>query len=518
MTTIATIIANPPPRGDEQKTTLIVVPASILHQWQDEIWLHGERDRVGKCVVYHVGQRIDGFSSEDIYKDCDIILTTYGEVVRSYPKFNPPQELGTFHQKREWFKRQLEERRGVLHRLNFYRIVLDEAQVIKNYQSLTSKAVRALDGKFRWAISGTPIQNAVDELYPYFKFLRVKYSGTIDVFRKNFCKRGTDICNERVQAVLKSFMIRRDYSDTLMGEKIVSLPENHVTTVAVTFNATERAVYDTVQKRFIERINSYCRAGDIKLKYNNVLTMLLTLRQLCSHLYLVQDTIEEIFLLEDFERLWATTANEAATSDPPRSRDMLTEMSRLIGTQDRTPGTQVEPANQQDEALDQVLQPNRPLVFNFRQHLRDLATSANFVELRARSVCARCRDVPLDPQLSSCQHLYCKECLRTLSYESSVRNEDQNECLACGALFEKAVPCPALKELGYDDAGLRAPDSSNEDGSQAGSPTKPSRRWIESNRSVTPSSKAAAALAQITRWLQEDPACKIVVFTQFRLM
>ena len=424
----------------------------------------------------------------------------------------------TFHHKREWFKKQLEEHRGLLHRLNFYRIVLDEAQAIKNYQSQTSKAVRALDAKFRWAISGTPILNAVDELYPYFKFLRVKCSGSIDVFRKNFCQRGTDICNERVQVLLKSFMIRRDHADTLMGEKIVTLPENHVTTVAVTFNATERAVYDTIQKRFIERINSYCKAGNIKLKYNNVLTMLLTLRQLCSHLYLVQDTIEDIFRLEDFEKLWALTADEVATSDGSRSRDMLAEMSRLFQAQGKAPGAQAAPPNPEEEASDQQLQATRPLVFRFRQHLRDLAASANFSELRNRSVCAKCRDFPLEPHITSCQHLYCRECLKSIAYESSVRHEDKNECLACGSLFETAIPCPALRELGFDDAGSRVPDSSNEEGSQAGSTAKRSQRWIESNRAVTPSSKAAAVLAQITSWLQEAPACKIIIFTQFRLM
>ena len=448
----------------------------------------------------------------------DIILTTYGEIINSFPKFNPPQEFVTFTAKREWFKQHLEQRRGLLHRLNFYRIVLDEAQVIKNYLSQTSQAVRALEAKFRWAISGTPILNSVDELYPYFKFLRVKYSGSIEVFRRNFCERGSDICNARVQALLKSFMIRRTHNDTLMGQKLVILPENHVRTVHVDFMRVERAVYDVIRKRFVERINSYSKAGNIKLKYNNVLTMLLILRQLCSHLYLVQDTIQDIFLLEDFEKLWSLTAEEVATADRPKSRDMLAEMTTLFQMQDKPRGLQAEPPSFEEEATDQHLEASRPLVFRFRQNLRDLAASDNFTELRTRSVCAKCRDFPSEPFITSCYHLYCHECLRTMSYESSVRNEDHTECLACGSSYNSASPCPALQELGFDDTSSRVQDLSTQDGSQSALTVKRSPRWIEAGRSVTPSSKAAAVVAQIQEWLKADPACKIVVFTQFRLM
>ena len=518
------MIANPPPKGDPCKTTLIVVPASILWQWQDEIRRHAEPGRVGRLVVYHSTQKLTVPDSEDIYAETDVILTTYEQVRASFPVFKPPKELTTFNTKRAWFKQQLEGR-GLLHRLRFYRVVLDESQMIKNYLSQTSKAVRALEAKFRWAISGTPMQNRVDELYPYFKFLRVPHSGSIDVFRQKFCEQDEDIrdiCNARVQAILKQFLIRRTHSDLLMGQKLISLTENHVTTVHVEFSRVERVIYETIKKIFVKKINSYSKAGNIKFKYNNVLTMLLVLRQLCSHLYLVQSTIEDIFLLEDFEKLWRLTTNEvaadeAATADHPRSRDMLVEMSALFQSKEKLTGTQVEPPSSEEEAMDQNLQASRPLVFNFRQQLRDLALSDNFSELRARSVCAKCRDSALEPHITSCFHLYCGECLKSMSYESALRNEDHTACIECGSFYESASPCPALKELGFEEAS-RIPNLSNQDDSLTTATAKRSPRWIATSRSVAPSSKAAAVLAQIREWREAEPACKIVVFTQFRLM
>ena len=441
-----------------------------------------------------------------------MILTTYGEVIASYPKFSPPPEIITFDKKREWFKRELEQNRGLLHRINFYRIVLDEAQAIKNHLSQTSKAVRALEGRCRWLLSGTPLQNSVEELYPYFKFLRVKYSGSFDVFRKNFCERDSDICNARVQALLKTFMIRRGHLDLLMGQKIVSLPDNHQVTFSVEFNRVERFVYEAVRKRFIERINSYSQAGNIKLRYNNILTMLLVLRELCSHLYLIQDTIQDIFLLEDFEKLWSLTADEVATTDRPASRDILIDMCKRLQNQSRGT-TNAEPRDPVDEATDQILQYNRPLVFRFRQNLRELAKSENFAELRARSICSKCRDAASEPWITACGHLYCGECLRSMQYESAVRGEDQMECLACGSFYGSAEECPALKELGFDVGSPRSQNDETQVSTKQRSP-----KWIDKDRPVTPSSKAAAVLAQITTWLNEDPACKIVVFTQFRSM
>jgi SNF2 family DNA or RNA helicase len=106
---------------------------------------------------YGAGNRLDSNRTFQILKSHDIILTTYTEVMRSYPKNEPPIECQTAEEKIEWWKQVYHKERGVLHRMEFHRIVLDEAQAIKSYSSRTSIACRALMAQHKWALSGTPI-------------------------------------------------------------------------------------------------------------------------------------------------------------------------------------------------------------------------------------------------------------------------------------------------------------------------------------------------------------------------
>lgn len=88
-----------------------------------------------------------------------IVLTTYQEVQRSVPKYDPPVHLSSPQAKDEWWQTEYETKRGPLHSLVFHRVVLDEAHMIKNADSQTSKAVRLLASKCRWALTGTPLVN-----------------------------------------------------------------------------------------------------------------------------------------------------------------------------------------------------------------------------------------------------------------------------------------------------------------------------------------------------------------------
>ena len=110
--------------------------------------------------------------------------------------------------------------------------------------------------RHRWAISGTPIQNRVSELYPYFKFLRVPHTGSFGTFKQNFCVGG-DESTERLHTYLRQFMIRRTHSTSLMGAPLLTLPENHQETIVVEFNEIERELYKMVRDRFIGTINKY---------------------------------------------------------------------------------------------------------------------------------------------------------------------------------------------------------------------------------------------------------------------
>jgi len=103
-------------------------------------------------------------------------VTTYAEVARSYPKNDPPPHLQTPEEKSSWWKTHFELNKGTLHRLKYHRVVLDECQLIKNFQSARNTACCGLISDHRWALSGTPIENRLTEFYSFFKFLRVPHA------------------------------------------------------------------------------------------------------------------------------------------------------------------------------------------------------------------------------------------------------------------------------------------------------------------------------------------------------
>lgn len=272
---IATMLANPPGPNDS-KCTLIVCTPAIITQWIDEIAAHVERGILPQVIRYQASTSMVTFGRnlESAISNADVVLTTYQEVVRSYPRYSsysPPKRLTTAEQMKIWWQPVYQKRRGLLHKINFFRVVLDEAQAIKNHKSYTSIACRALMSKHRWALSGTPIYNTVEELYPYFKFLRVKHIGDFDGFKTKFCNFKNPDSVRRLHVFLKQVMVRRTHKDKLFGAPIVPMPHNTQVTHVIEFNSVERAIYEAFKHRSIEFINYSSRAGTLEKSYRNVL-------------------------------------------------------------------------------------------------------------------------------------------------------------------------------------------------------------------------------------------------------
>lgn len=96
----------------------------------------------------------------------DVVLTTYHTLVAEYPReehFSNPTGAGTVTRRRK---------KGPLFRINFYRVILDEAHAIKNRRSESFAAAFEVKAERRWCLTGTPIQNSVDDMYSLFVFLR----------------------------------------------------------------------------------------------------------------------------------------------------------------------------------------------------------------------------------------------------------------------------------------------------------------------------------------------------------
>ncbi|CAK9162763.1 unnamed protein product [Ilex paraguariensis] len=223
--------------------TLVVCPASVLRQWARELEEKVADEAKLSVLVYHGGNR-----TKDPVKlaKYDVVLTTYSIVTNEVPKQplvdedDDEQKNGdkyglssefSIEKKRKKVptvrKKGKKGRKGInsfdfdcdcgtIARVGWCRVVLDEAQTIKNHRTQVARACCGLRAKRRWCLSGTPIQNAIDELFSYFRFLRYDPYATY----KSFCNtikapisRNSVHGYKKLQAVLRAVMLRRTKGD-----------------------------------------------------------------------------------------------------------------------------------------------------------------------------------------------------------------------------------------------------------------------------------------------------------------
>ncbi|XP_015699036.2 helicase-like transcription factor CHR28 isoform X2 [Oryza brachyantha] len=291
--------------------TLVVCPTSVLRQWADEL-----RNKVTSkanltFLVYHGSNRTK--DPNDLTK-YDVVLTTYSIVSMEVPKQSSPDSddeekgkpdrygapVGSSGSKKR--KASSKKNKSVstpesklpekpLAKVSWFRVILDEAQSIKNYRTQVARACWGLRAKRRWCLSGTPIQNAIEDLYSYFRFLR--YDPYAEY--KKFCfmiktpiSRNPVTGYKKLQVVLKTVMLRRTKATMLDGKPIISLPPKTVSLKTVDFTCEERAFYNTLEAESREQFKEYAAAGTVKQNYVNILLMLLRLRQACDHPHLVR--------------------------------------------------------------------------------------------------------------------------------------------------------------------------------------------------------------------------------------
>lgn len=221
--------------------TLVVCPASVLRQWARELEEKVPNEAKLDVLVYHGGTRTKDPVELAKY---DVVLTTYTIVTNEVPKqplvdedeseektgerFGLSSEF-SINKKRKGIsngsKKKKKGRKGVgsfdydfgaLARVNWLRVVLDEAQTIKNHRTQVARACCSLRAKKRWCLSGTPIQNTIDDLYSYFRFLRYDpyavYKSFYDTIKVQIARNSLQ-GYKKLQAVLRAIMLRRSKGD-----------------------------------------------------------------------------------------------------------------------------------------------------------------------------------------------------------------------------------------------------------------------------------------------------------------
>ncbi|KAG4302033.1 hypothetical protein PCK1_001708 [Pneumocystis canis] len=267
--------------------TLICTPVSLLQQWAREIQTKTKPPL--KFYIYH-GNSKRVIQSSDLNK-YEIVLTTYGTIAHDYKNFVKYERNSAEHSKYMFYKPPF-----TLLDHQWHRVILDEAQVIKNRHTLSALSCCKLKATYRWCLSGTPMQNSIDELYSLMRFLRIKpydnWSTFSDHFSRHFSKYSSSSnikeCMRKLQVLLKAILLRRTKSSTIDGNPILKLLPRNIDLVHVIFTDEELVFYKKLEAQSQLQMSQYVNENMSRSHYTNLLVLLLRLRQACDHPWLVK--------------------------------------------------------------------------------------------------------------------------------------------------------------------------------------------------------------------------------------
>ncbi|CAA9989905.1 DNA repair protein RAD5, putative [Plasmodium knowlesi strain H] len=304
-----------------------------------------------------------------------------------------------------------------LYRITWRRIIIDEAHVIKNKNSIQSIAVWKLRGERNWCLTGTPIQNSIFDIFPLFRFLGIKPYGTIEWWNKEIIdyvnRNKLNIALDVVRKISSPILLRRTKkSKTKNGDYIISLPKKNVHLLKLKFSMEEEDFYRAIFYRSKTKFDTYMHDGNVLSHYSHVLQLLLRLRQCCSHpLLLFSKPFFEEWNQEDINNClekkddddWKGE-NEEGDSDsfsPNGSTGRETPLS----------------SSYCNDITDEPRKRGDDLIYNFMLG----ATHSNKLDddyiqmidqLKGGNAiqCVICLEDAVYPLISKCMHIMCKKC------------------------------------------------------------------------------------------------------------
>ncbi|MEK5230723.1 DEAD/DEAH box helicase [Lysinibacillus sp. FSL K6-0232] len=247
---------------DHKKPSIIICPTSVLGNWQKEL------ARFAPSLTVHTHYQANRakdklFKQQVVAEQPQVILSTYGTVSQD----------AEFLQEIEWAT-----------------VVLDEAQNIKNMQTLQSRAIRKLQGAHHIALTGTPIENRLSELWAIFDFIHKGYLGSFSRFNEEFIlpieRDESEAHKQKLRAKIQPFLLRRTKRDPHLQ---LNLPDKLESNEYCPLTAEQASLYEgyileTLDQ--LEQLTGFQKKG-------RVLKMLSKLKQLCNH--------PALYLKEPFE-------------------------------------------------------------------------------------------------------------------------------------------------------------------------------------------------------------------------
>ncbi|OQW94074.1 MAG: ATP-dependent helicase [Beggiatoa sp. IS2] len=230
---------------------LLIVPTSVIGNWQKEVEKFSPNLQV---MVHHGSQRLqEAAAFEKAVAEHDIVITSY-----------------TLARKDE----------KLLKSVNWHRIVLDEAQNIKNPETAQTKAILKLTGNHRLALTGTPVENRLMDLWSIFNFLNPNYLGKKTYFRNHFelpIQRTNDTAKATIlKSLIEPFILRRLKTDKRI---IQDLPDKVENKQYCNLTKEQASLYEAV----VKEVNTTIETTEGIERQGLILSTLTRLKQICNH-------------------------------------------------------------------------------------------------------------------------------------------------------------------------------------------------------------------------------------------
>ena len=233
------------------QTSTVVAPSSLVLNWKAEIEKWCPKLKV--CIIR--GNAESRKKLIDRYKEFDVVLTSY-----------------------DLLKRDVEQYEGN----KFKYIIADEAQYIKNFNTQNATALKSLNGETKFALTGTPIENSVSELWSIFDFIMPGYLYSYNKFKKKFeepiLKMEDKNALQRLKTLISPFILRRVKKDVL-----IELPEKNITVMKNEMTDEQEKIYMAYFAQTKKEVNEELSANGFEKSKFKILMLLTRLRQICCH-------------------------------------------------------------------------------------------------------------------------------------------------------------------------------------------------------------------------------------------
>ncbi len=247
---IALLLNDYSERNIEKSPSIIICPTSIIGNWFREISKFAPSLSV---FIHHGNNRLKGLDFTSEVSNYDVIITTYNLAYRDIK---------------------------TLSEIFWENVILDEAQNIKNPRSKQTRTIKSLNSNYRIALTGTPVENRLSELWSIFDFINPGYLGNINKFTQKYIlpieKDNNKDKIQQLSSIIKPFILRRLKTDPNI---INDLPDKNEYNIYCSLTEEQAILYEAVVKDLFNKLNdcSYMQRKGL------VLATITKLKQICNH-------------------------------------------------------------------------------------------------------------------------------------------------------------------------------------------------------------------------------------------